>query len=76
MHPRQATPTWVRALLLLAILCLGGYFRTLSLTDWDSGTGQHPDERFFSEVTSSVRLPASLGELYDSARSPLNPRSY
>ncbi|NTU85306.1 MAG: hypothetical protein HGA45_39120, partial [Chloroflexales bacterium] len=41
-----------------------------------SGTGQHPDERFFSEVTSSVRLPASLGELYDSARSPLNPRSY
>jgi YYY domain-containing protein len=67
---------WAPRLILALILLAGGYFRTISLTDWDSGTGQHPDERFFSDVASTVRLPASLGELYDSARSPLNPRSY
>jgi len=67
---------WAPRLLLLLILLLGAYFRSLSLTDWDDGTGQHPDERFFTDVASNVRLPASLAELYDSARSPLNPRSY
>ena len=67
---------WAPRLILALILLVGGYFRTLNIADWDSGTGQHPDERFFSDVASTVRLPASLGELYDSARSPLNPRSY
>jgi YYY domain-containing protein len=67
---------WLPRLILLLILLAGGYFRTLNLADWDSGTGQHPDERFFSDVASTVRLPSDLSELYDSARSPLNPRSY
>ncbi|MBX0327826.1 glycosyltransferase family 39 protein, partial [Oscillochloris sp. ZM17-4] len=62
--------------MLIGILLVGAYFRTLSLTDWDDGTGQHPDERFFTDVASNVHLPSGLGELYDSARSPLNPRSY
>ena len=77
-HPLITTliPIWGPRLLLVLILLLGGYFRTLSLTDWDAGTGQHPDERFFSDVTSTVRLPGSLAEFYDSARSPLNPRNY
>ncbi len=67
---------WVVRLGLAAILLLALHFRSLNLYDWDSGTGQHPDERFFTYVASSVRLPASLSELYDSSRSPLNPRSY
>ena len=77
-HPLRTTLIliWGPRLLLALILLMGGYFRTLSLTDWDAGTGQHPDERFFSDVTSTVRLPSGLGELYDSARSPLNPRNY
>ena len=62
--------------ILIGILLVGAYLRTLSLTNWDDGTGQHPDERYFTDVATNVRLPASLGELYDSARSPLNPRSY
>ncbi|PDW03443.1 hypothetical protein CJ255_08930 [Candidatus Viridilinea mediisalina] len=62
--------------MLVLIILLGAYFRTLGLTDWDAGTGQHPDERFFADVTSTVRLPADLAELYDAARSPLNPRNY
>jgi YYY domain-containing protein len=67
---------WAPRILLVIILLLGAYFRTLSLTNWDSDTGQHPDERFFSDVASTVRLPGSLSELYDSSRSPLNPRNY
>jgi YYY domain-containing protein len=67
---------WVPRIALAAILLLAAYFRLLSITDWDSGTGQHPDERFFTNVSSSVRLPASVGEYFDAARSPLNPRSY
>ncbi|MFV9504796.1 MAG: DUF2298 domain-containing protein [Oscillochloridaceae bacterium umkhey_bin13] len=67
---------WAARFTLALILLLALAFRSLSLTDWDAGTGQHPDERFFADVTSTVRLPASLPELYDSARAPLNPRSY
>ncbi len=67
---------WATRAALAAILLIGLYFRTLSLTDWDAGTGQHPDERFFTDVSSSVHLPAGLGEYFDSARSPVNPRNY
>ena len=76
ISPASWRSVWAPRLLLVLILLLGAYFRTLSLTDWDSDTGQHPDERFFSDVASTVRLPASLSELYDSSRSPLNPRNY
>ncbi|MEF3273989.1 MAG: DUF2298 domain-containing protein [Chloroflexus sp.] len=67
---------WVVRLGLATILLLALYFRTLNLWAWDAGTGQHPDERFFTYVTSTVRLPSDLGEWYDSSRSPLNPRNY
>lgn len=67
---------WAARVALVLILLIGFYFRTLSLYTWDSGTGQHPDERFFRNVASTVRLPASLGEYFDSSRSPLNPRNY
>ncbi len=60
---------------LILIVVLGGYFRSLSLADWDAGTGQHPDERFFTDVASSVNLPAGPAQYFDSARSPLNPRN-
>ena len=74
--PRSPAAVWAPRFILLGILLLGAYFRTLSLSDWDAGTGQHPDERFFSDVASTMRLPAGPGELYDSARSPMNPRNY
>lgn len=66
---------WATHIALIMILLLGGYFRTLGLTTWDSGTGQHPDERFFTDVASLVRVPASPREYFDSARSPGNPRN-
>nr|MCU0492458.1 glycosyltransferase family 39 protein [Chloroflexaceae bacterium] len=67
---------WFARVALVLILLIAAYFRTLSLTTWDAGTGQHPDERFFRMVASNVRLPAGLGEYFDTARSPLNPRAY
>ncbi|MCG8348452.1 MAG: DUF2298 domain-containing protein, partial [Chloroflexales bacterium] len=67
---------WATRLVLILILLVGAYFRTLSLHTWDGGTGQHPDERFFRDITSTVSLPASLGEYFESARSPANPRNY
>ncbi|NJP07417.1 MAG: hypothetical protein HC837_18225, partial [Chloroflexaceae bacterium] len=66
---------WVSGLLLVVILAGGGYFRFLGLFSWDGNTGQHPDERFFVDVTSSVRLPASFSEYFDATRSPGNPRN-
>ncbi len=73
--PRSRWNTWIVNLALVMILLVGGYFRTLSLTNWDAGTGQHPDERFFTDVASLVRVPASVSEYFDSARSPGNPRN-
>ncbi|MDW8402838.1 DUF2298 domain-containing protein [Chloroflexus sp.] len=67
---------WGVRLGLAAILLVALYFRTLNLFEWDSGTGQHPDERFFTYVASTVRMPSDVAELYDSSRSPLNPRNY
>ncbi len=74
--PVSLAAVWAPRIILACIVLLGAYFRTLSLSDWDAGTGQHPDERFFSDVASTMRLPASAAELYDAARSPMNPRNY
>jgi YYY domain-containing protein len=76
LRARASRRAWLTRLALLAILLTAGYLRGLSLRDWDAGTGQHPDERFFTNVASTVRLPGSAAEFIDSARSPLNPRSY
>jgi YYY domain-containing protein len=54
---------------------LGGWLNTLSLFEWDGGTGQHPDERFMTDVASRLRVPSSLSEYLDSQRNPLNPRN-
>ncbi|GAB4204058.1 MAG: hypothetical protein OHK0022_28850 [Roseiflexaceae bacterium] len=64
------------AVLLLAIVLLGAYFRTLSLTTWDEPSFRlHPDERFFTDVASLIRLPESWGDYFDSSQNTLNPRN-
>lgn len=67
---------WVSRLALVLILLVGAHFRLLNITAWDAGTGQHPDERFFTSVASTVHLPSGPAEYFDAARSPLNPRNY
>ncbi len=83
-YPRSsvAAPTqawwqtaWAARAALLLILLLAAYFRFLGLTTWDKGTGQHPDERFFQDVTASVRLPTSFADYFDATQTQANPRN-
>jgi YYY domain-containing protein len=41
--------------------------------NWDQSQYNHPDERHVTNVISALNLPASVGEYFDSGRSPLNP---
>ena len=58
--------------ILLLILLVAAYLR-LSHLNWDDGTHIHPDERFLTMVSSALELPSSLGEFFDSTRSPMSP---
>lgn len=62
-------------ILLVVILLVGAYLR-LSHVNWDDGTHIHPDERFLTMVEASLQLPKSVGEFFDSTKSPLNPYNY
>ncbi|HEX2986610.1 MAG TPA: DUF2298 domain-containing protein [Chloroflexota bacterium] len=59
-------------LCLTAILAVAAFFR-LTGVNWDSFTHLHPDERFITMVENSLDWPTSLGQYFDTARSPLNP---
>lgn len=58
--------------LLVAILLVAAYLRLTHL-NWDQGTHIHPDERFLTMVSDALRLPKSLGEFFDSTKSPMSP---
>jgi YYY domain-containing protein len=62
----------ISALLLLAVLAFGAYFRFVGV-DWDEGQHLHPDERFLTMVTAAIKPPPDLAAYFDSATSPLNP---
>ncbi len=58
--------------LLVLILLVAAYLRLTHL-NWDQGTHIHPDERFLTMVSDAMRLPQSLGEFFDSTKSPMSP---
>jgi YYY domain-containing protein len=62
---------FTRAAVVL-ILFIGLVFRVHGF-DWDSGTHQHPDERFMTYVATDTAIPPSLGNYFDTQRSSLNP---
>ena len=62
------------ALMLVVILAVAAYLRFVGL-NWDDLTHPHPDERFLTMVESSLRLPESLGEYFDTANSKMNPNN-
>ncbi len=66
---------WATGAGLVLILLLAAYVRSMSLYSWDGGTGQHPDERFFVDVTTRIRVPTNLATYFDAAHSPANPRN-
>jgi len=61
--------SWV---VLLLILLVGAFFRFHGL-NWDADQHLHPDERFLTMVETAIHLPHSVGEYFDSAKSPLSP---
>ncbi len=63
--------------LLVVVIALGAYLR-LAHNNWDADvSGQslhlHPDERFITTVLLDIRAPDSIGDYFDTERSPLNP---
>lgn len=62
------------ALVLAAILAAALALRLVGL-DWDKGHGIHPDERFLRMVLNDIHWPKSIGEYFNTAQSPLNPRN-
>ncbi len=61
-------------LALLLIILLGAFLR-LDGIGWDESTHLHPDERFLTLVESSLQLPDTIGEYFDTENSPLNPHN-
>jgi YYY domain-containing protein len=47
----------ITALLLVVIVAIGAYFRTINLGNWDGNTGQHPDERFMHYTVYGLETP-------------------
>jgi YYY domain-containing protein len=60
--------------LLWVVLIIGITARFFGL-NWDNASGQHPDERHITMCTWRLEWPKSMGEYFDEAKSPLNPRN-
>lgn len=59
-------------LLLFCIILIGAFFR-FNGTNWDLNKHQHPDERYITDVASSIQSVSSLKEYFDTANSTMNP---
>ncbi len=70
---RPGRYAWALALLLVLVAAYG--LRSVG-RDWDAANpGLHPDERFLSSVLYSIQFPATWGQYFDTATSPLNPEN-
>ena len=64
----------LRRLGLIVLLILAFILRVWNL-DWDEGTHQHPDERYWSMVTSDISWEDPV-TYFDTGKSKLNPYQY
>jgi hypothetical protein len=64
---------WSRYLLVVAITI--GLFTRLSGIKWDQGFLLHPDERFLTMVTGSIKFPEKLIDFFITSKSTLNPHN-
>ena len=67
----RAYPTTSRRVALALLLLVAFVLRVWNL-NWDEGTHQHPDERYWSIITSEISN-TSLNGYFDSSTSTLNP---
>ncbi len=68
----KAHPTAARRAALGLVLLIAFVLRVWNL-NWDAGTHQHPDERYWSIITSEISAADGPSEYFDSAASPMNP---
>ncbi|HPH94892.1 MAG TPA: DUF2298 domain-containing protein [Anaerolineaceae bacterium] len=65
----------ILTLLALVVILAGGlYFRTVGV-NWDENKHLHPDERFFTWVTTDITPVDSLSNYFNTAQSTLNPHN-
>ena len=64
-----------RKFILIIIFILALCLRLYGL-NWDQGQHLHPDERYLTMVANDIHLPATIGDYFNSATSPLNPYNY
>jgi hypothetical protein len=57
---------------LFGIVLFGGWLR-LSHSNWDRGQHLHPDERYLTQVATSIKWPSSPWQYFDVRDSPLSP---
>jgi len=64
-----------KKLILLLILLLGIFFRTIGF-NWDQKQHLHPDERFLTMTVGTIQIPDSFKEYLDPQKSSLNPYNH
>lgn len=60
---------------LFLLFILAFCFRIYGI-NWDHGQHLHPDERFLTMVETTIKLPGSIKQYFDTSNSPLNPSNY
>ena len=72
MTTTESAPLWRRysiEISLVGVLLLAAALRLVGI-GWDRQTHMHPDERFLTMVETSVSIPQSIGQYFDTANSP------
>ncbi len=64
----------MKKLILFFILILALFLRFFNL-NWDNNQHLHPDERFMTMVSTSMKLPATLDQYFNQKTSFLNPEN-
>ena len=65
---------WALTFSLALILIIGAYFRFVDI-DWDETYHLHPDERFLTMVSTSIRSVENFKEYFNTNTSNLNPHN-
>lgn len=60
---------------ILSLIIIIGLFLRLIGINWDQGQHLHPDERFLTMVSSTISLPKSFGNYFDTHTSKFNPNN-
>ena len=65
----------IKKVILLFFVILIAWLLRFNNVNWDSGFHLHPDERFLTMVSTSMKLPATITEYFNQKISLLNPNN-